>query len=159
MARKNKKKKKKKHLAHVSYLEGLAQIPVAAKVLIDTPEFIQEQKLWKGFWKHKLVLLFSIVVALFFTSILYHDLHDYFFPSGLDISAELESTKEAGEIGAAWTFANKSLRFTFDENHKINGIKAFQDSLLPAMAHCQNKQGPCNLKKAARKSRKADKNN
>ncbi len=72
---------------------------------------------------------------------------------------QLESTKEAGEIGAAWTFANKSLRFTFDENHKINGIKAFQDSLLPAMAHCQNKQGPCNLKKAARKSRKADKNN
>ena len=80
------KKNKKKKFSHVNFLDGFAQIPVAAKVLLDTPDFIKDQKLWKGFLEHKWVLLFSIGIAIAFSSILYQDLNEYFFSSKPDLT-------------------------------------------------------------------------
>ena len=94
MAKKKKKKKNKKKLAHVNYLEGIAQIPAASKVLIETPEFIHDKKLWKGFLKHKWVLLFSIVIAILFSSILFQDLREYFFSSKPDLTETFDSAKQ-----------------------------------------------------------------
>jgi len=65
--------------SHVDIPKGLAQIPKAIKVLLDTPAFIKKHQLWKGFLDHSWVLIFSIVVASAFTHTLYRDVHDYFF--------------------------------------------------------------------------------
>ena len=91
--------KNKIDFSHVNVFKGLAQIPVAINLLIDTPMFIKDHKLWKGFLNHKWVLLFAIVVAFAYTSALYHDLHDYLFPSKPNISSELEAAQQtANEV-------------------------------------------------------------
>jgi len=79
--------------SHVNILNGFAQIPQAIKVLIDTPAFIKKHQLWKGFFEHSWVLLFSIFIASAFSYTLYRDVHDYFVPDEekemeINISAE-----------------------------------------------------------------------
>ena len=81
--------------SHVDISKGLAQIPQAIKVLIDTPAFIKKHQLWKGFLDHSWVLLFSIIIASAFTYTLYRDVHDYFIP---DEHSDIEINLSADDI-------------------------------------------------------------
>ncbi len=96
---KKKSGKKKIDFKHVNIPQGIAQIPYAFKILLDTPLFIKNHKLWKGFLDHTWVLLFSIFIAILFTNILYDDLHHYFFPSDKEgaIEINIDTTGESSE--------------------------------------------------------------
>jgi len=83
--------------SHVDIPKGLAQIPQAFKVLIDTPAFIKKHELWKGFLDHSGVLLFSIIIASAFSYTLYRDVHDYFLPEekkDIEINISTDSVEE-----------------------------------------------------------------
>ncbi len=83
--------------SHIDVSKGLSQIPEAFKIILDTPAFILKHQLWKGFWDHKWVLVFSIVVASLFTYTLYNNIHDYFIPKkeqSIDIDINVEGFDE-----------------------------------------------------------------
>jgi len=87
------------NFSHVNIAKGLSQIPEAFKVLVSTPAFIKKHKLWKGFWSHSWVLLFSVIIAIAFSFILYNNIHDYFTnsPEEMDINIPTEGIDEGIE--------------------------------------------------------------
>lgn len=88
------------NFSHVDLTKGLRQIPEAFKVLISTPAFIKKHQLWKGFWEHSWVLVFSVLIAVAFTYILYNNIHDYFLPNSeenIEINIPSEGIAEGGE--------------------------------------------------------------
>lgn len=85
------------NFSHIDFTKGLAQMPEAFKTLISTPAFIKKHQLWKGFWEHSWVLIFSVITAVAFTFILYNNIHDYFIPNDReDIEINI-STEEIDE--------------------------------------------------------------
>jgi len=64
--------------SNINFKKGIKQIPVAIQVLASTPGFIKKHKLWKGFWEHTWVLMFSLGIAVSFTYVLYNNVHNYF---------------------------------------------------------------------------------
>jgi len=86
------------NFSHINISKGIAQIPEAFKILISTPAFIQKHKLWKGFWAHSWILVFSIVTAIAFTYILYNDIHDYFLPNSRE-NIEIDIPTEGVDEG------------------------------------------------------------
>jgi len=98
---------------HVDFAEGLKQIPETIRVLIDTPAFMKEHQIWKGFWDHSWILIFTGVIAVAFTYILFQDVHDYLFsivenpgfeinlgdPTEDDVEGEIETVQNG--LGAA----------------------------------------------------------
>ncbi len=68
------------NFSHIDTSKGLEQIPEAFKILIQTPKFIKEHQLWKGFGDYRWIFIFSVVVAILFSLTLYHDIHNYFVP-------------------------------------------------------------------------------
>jgi len=77
------------NFAHVDITKGFSQIVEAAKVLIQTPAFIKEHQLWKGFWDRKWVLIFSIIIATSFSFVLYNNIYDYFIPDKEDVELNI----------------------------------------------------------------------
>jgi len=84
--------------SHVDIRKGLAQIPTAIKVLLETPAFIKKHQLWKGFFDNSWILIFSIIVATVFSYTLYNDLHDYFLPDPIEMEIN-ESLSEGLDEG------------------------------------------------------------
>jgi|GEM_PF-1089377 len=71
-------------LSHVDFAKGIGQIKDSFLILLSTPTFIIENKLWKGFLDHKWVLIFSIAIAGLFSYIFCKDVYIYFTePRGL----------------------------------------------------------------------------
>jgi len=96
------------NFSHVDLTKGFAQIPEAFKVLISTPAFIKKHQLWKGFWEHSWVSVFSVIIAIAFTFILYNNIHDYFLPNnGIEINIPTEDIDEG--IKAFEKAANDSM--------------------------------------------------
>ena len=75
--------------SHVDISKGLTQIPAAIKVLLTTPAFIKKHQLWKGFFEHSWILLFSVIVATVFSYSLYSNIHDYFIPDSNEIEVDI----------------------------------------------------------------------
>lgn len=55
---------------------AIPQMMEAMSIILSTPAFIFRHKLWRGFFTHKWVMIFSILVAAAFSYTLYNNLHD-----------------------------------------------------------------------------------
>jgi hypothetical protein len=78
-------------LSHVELSKGFGQIKEAITILWSTPSFILKHKLWKGFLEYKWVLIFSVIIASFFSYTLCKDIYHYFTPpivKSIDIPTE-----------------------------------------------------------------------
>ena len=88
----------KPNLSHVDPSKGLGQIKEAISILLSTPSFILKHELWKGFLEHKWVLIFSIVIASFFSYTLCKDIYHYFVPP-IEESIEIDIPIEGLDAG------------------------------------------------------------
>ncbi len=123
--------------SHVDISKGLAQIPQAFKVLIDTPNFIKKHQLWKGFLDHSWVLLFSIIIASAFTYTLYRDVHDYFIPGE---SRDIEINISTDGIDKGIEELEKAMEQIPEEGKA--GLEAGKESLEQGKERIEGKHKP-----------------
>jgi len=64
--------------------KGLKQILPTLGILLTTPAFIIKHQLWKGIFDNKWVTVFSIIISVLFSLVLYDNIHERFFPSESD---------------------------------------------------------------------------
>ena len=88
----------KPNLTHVDPSKGPGQVKEATRILLSTPSFILKHELWKGFLEHKWVLIFSIVIASFFSYTLCKDIYHYFVPT-IGQSIDFEIPTEGLDVG------------------------------------------------------------
>jgi len=83
--------------SNVDPAASLSQIPKAVRILLSTPAFISKHKIWSGFLKNTWVVIFSIIIAVGFSYVLFNDLHHYFSPEieqTIDLQASTEGIDE-----------------------------------------------------------------
>ncbi len=85
-------------LSHVDLSKGFGQIKEALAILLSTPSFILKHELWKGFLEHKWILIFSIVIASFFSFIVCKDIYHYFVPT-IGESVDIDIPTEGLDVG------------------------------------------------------------